>query len=112
MIMATLDALFDALGRFAAWAFIGIASGLLQLGRMTLRNKRDIDELKDETRIAEDPTRLEAHERRMEKQRSDIADLKTYFIGDENDPARPGLLSEIHEIKQSLQSESEGSDNE
>jgi len=102
MLMASIDALVDGLGNAVGWVLISILSAGAWLARQTVHNKRDINDLKDETKIAEDPTRLESHEERMERQQNDIAELKGYFVGDDDDPNNPGLLSEIHDIKQSL----------
>ena len=107
MIMALFDSLIDGLGNLVGWVLIsamGTAAAMVSwVLRQTVRNKRAIDDLEDETEIREDPTRLESHEHRMERQQSDIADLKGYFTGDENDPNNPGLLTEIHDIKENLQ---------
>ena len=113
MIMASINALIDGLGNFIGWILastIGtVATAVAWVIRQTIRNKDGIDEnersisdLEDETEISNNPTRLESHEERMERQQNDIAELKGYFTGDSNDPNNPGLLSEVHDIKQHL----------
>jgi hypothetical protein len=96
-------AIVDGVGNLVGWALIASAGSIIFLIRQTIRNQRRIDDLEEETEIRQDPTRLEDHERRMSKQRQDIADLKQYFTGDPNDPSNPGLLSEIHDIKSRLE---------
>jgi len=102
VLIATIDAIVDGLGNAIGWVLITILGGGLWIVRQIISNKRSINDLIDETEIDDDPTRLESHESRMERQQEHIAELKSYFIGDDNDPNNPGLLSEIHDIKQSL----------
>ncbi|AFH21532.1 hypothetical protein OSG_eHP3_00095 [environmental Halophage eHP-3] len=101
------DVIAGGLGDFLGWILATLGGGILGVAayavRQTYRNQQRINELETETRIGDDPTRLEDHERRMTEQERHIRDLKEYFTGDPNDPSQPGLLSEIHEIKQRLE---------
>jgi len=102
-----VDAIVSGVGEFLGWVLIGLGSAILSIAgyavRQTHRNVQRIADLEDETEIRSDPTRLEDHEQRMTRQQQDIADLKRYFTGDPDDPSQPGLLSEIHEIKNRLE---------
>jgi len=98
-----LTAITQALGEFIGWGLIAVAGALVYIFRQTSANERAIAELKEETKIEADPTRLEDHERRMGEQQKAIAELKQYFVGDPDDPSQPGLLSEIHDIKERLE---------
>ena len=106
VIMASLNALLDGLANYFGWILSTVTSvlafGAIRNNRKTNKNERDIQQLKKETKLDEDPTRFESHEERMERQQSDISDLKAYFTGDDDDPGNPGLLSEVHDIKQHL----------
>jgi len=102
-----VDAIVSGVGNFLGWVLIGLGSAILSIAayavRQTYLNQRRIADLEDETEIRKDPTRLEDHEHRMSEQERHIRDLKEYFTGDPDDPSNPGLLSEIHEIKQQLE---------
>jgi len=99
----TFDAVLGALQDIFVWAVLTVGSGIAYLVRQTRKNQRAISELEDETDIQNDPTRLESHEQRMERQQQNISELKEYFVGDPDDPSNPGLLSEIHDIKKGLE---------
>jgi len=101
------DVIAGGLGDFLGWVLAGLGSGILAVAgyaiKQTYRNQQRINDLENETKIRDDPTRLEDHERRMSEQERHIRDLKEYFTGDPDDPSNPGLLSEIHEIKNRLE---------
>ena len=102
-----VDAIVSGVGEFLGWVLIGLGSAILSIAayavRQTYQNQQRIADLEDETEIRKDPTRLEDHEQRMTEQQRHIMELKEYFTGDPDDPNQPGLLSEIHEIKQQLE---------
>ncbi|AFH22144.1 hypothetical protein OSG_eHP18_00170 [environmental Halophage eHP-18] len=102
-----VDAIVSGVGDFLGWVLIALGGGILSIAgyavKQTYDNQRRISDLEDETKIRNDPTRLEDHEHRMSEQERHIRDLKEYFTGDPDDPSNPGLLSEIHEIKQQLE---------
>lgn len=100
-----LTPVIDGVGNLIGEILIGIALGAVELARRIYRNSRRIAQLEEETEIGSDPTRLEKHERAQAENERHIRELKQYFTGDPADPNNPGILQELHDIKEALDSE-------
>ena len=98
MALTLIRSVVDGLGNFIGAVFIGIAGATVELYRRIRENSQRLDQLEEETEIENDPTRMERHESRMQSQEDTLNRIERYLVGDKDDPSSEGLLTEVHEI--------------
>lgn len=102
--MSLVDAILDGVGNFFGvilTALGGALSGaVIGTYRRSKKNKQRSQENKDRVDSVEND--VEDLDERVTDNEEDIERQRRYLIGDEDDPAAPGVLEELHEVKQDV----------